>query len=289
MRIELSLHWTRKLAAEPAGLSLARETGAVLSWDQDNRLFLLDANGQIQAQTVFPETLAHAAISDDGAAVVAIGSNGLVRRLNLDFTVHWEKTWPAPLLAVALDPFGHWLALATGQGEVLLADARSAAQSQFVRKISCPRPLRQLAFVPTSLLLAGCADFGLAGMFDHTGAWKWRDAPVVHLGGLSVSGDGSVLLLACFSEGVYRYDRSGRAQKRLATPKPCRLVAQSFDDSLIVASGLENELWCFDAAGSLLQTAELEQPVTALALAGLGDSLYASHAGGVVRFALQRR
>ncbi|MCI0380584.1 MAG: hypothetical protein L0215_23605, partial [Gemmataceae bacterium] len=207
---------------------------------------------------------------------MAIGTNGLVRRLNLDFSVSWERTWPAPLLAVALDPFGHWLALATGQGEVLLADARSAGQSQLVRKISCSRPLRQLVFAPNCLLLAGCADYGLVGMFDHIGAWKWRDAPVVHLGGMSISGDGSVLLLACFSEGVHRYDRSGRAHKRLATPKPCRLVAQTFDGSLIVASGLENELWCFDAAGSLLQTAGLEQPVTALALTGLGDNVYST-------------
>src|SRR5262249_7646399 len=102
--------WTHALSARPRGLALARERGWLLAWDDNNWLYLLNHAGQRQAQVRQAASLAAACCADDGSAVGAAGAGGEIWWLAPDLTTRWERALAVPALAVATDPFGHYLA-----------------------------------------------------------------------------------------------------------------------------------------------------------------------------------
>src|SRR5205807_8732369 len=122
------------------------------------------------------------------------------------------------------------------------------------------------AFVPGAPTLCGSADYGHVGSFNLRGDWLWRDGLVARVGGLSISGDGTQLLLACFSEGLRRYDKDGKPLPTLALAEPSQLVAQSYDGATILAAGLSTQLWLTDARGGVRASQRWSQPIIALAL-----------------------
>jgi hypothetical protein len=277
------LLWSQALTGGARGLALAREKGWILAWDDANWLYLLNRQGQREAQVHAPGALASACCSDDGSAWAAVGSRGEVWWLAPDLTTRWQRLVPAPAVTAALDPFGQYLAVADARGDVHILDHLG----RLVCRAHSPRPLLHLAFGPTALV--GSADYGLVACLDLNGRWLWRDGLVAHVGSLAVSGDGRQVLLACFSEGVLRYDGQGRKQGRLAVPEPCRLVALSYDGRLLLFGGLSTRLLLLDAAGTTLASHQLEKPFTALALSPLGEAaVIALNGGPVVMLGLKR-
>ena len=55
--------WTQPLAAPARGLTLAREKGWILAWDETHWLYLLNQNGERQAQIRAPGALVAACCS----------------------------------------------------------------------------------------------------------------------------------------------------------------------------------------------------------------------------------
>jgi hypothetical protein len=148
--------------------------------------------------------------------------------------------------------------------------------------VQCPRPLHHLTFIPSAACLVGSADYGLVACFDLTGQWRWRDGLVAHTGSLTVSGDGSQIVLACFSEGLLRYELTGKKLGRIPCAEPCRLASLSFDGRLILVGGLGPHLLLLDREGQTLRTQRLERPAVALALGPLGDKAYVALAEGAI-------
>lgn len=276
--------WSQTLAAPPRGLSLAREKGWLLAWDESHWLYLFDRKGDRQAQLRAPGAVATACCSDDGSAWVAVGARGEVWWLAPDLTTRWEATLPAPALAAAVDPFGQYLAVSDARGNLCVYNRLGRA----LFRITIPRPLHHLAFAPQVPCLVGAADLGLIAAFDLTGHWLWRDGLVAHVGALAVSADGSQVLMACFSEGILRYGKGGAKQKRLAAPEPCRLVAVTFDGRHLLTGGLGPRLLLLDANGNTLRDHALERPPVALALGALGDfAVVAVNGGPVLRLSMR--
>src|SRR5581483_10946888 len=131
-------------------------------------------------------------------------------------------------------------------------------------------------------VLLAASDFGLVGGLDALGRWLWQDAPVVHLGGLACSGDGQAVAVACFSDGVRRYDAAGRPQPAVPTPEPCRLVAATYGGGRLVAGGVFGGVHGLDAAGTVLWESKCDQPVVGLGLAPLGGRAVVALADGRV-------
>jgi hypothetical protein len=275
--------WSVPLQAGAAGLSLSREAGSVLAWDRNQWLYLLDGEGRSQARYHFAGRIQASCCADDGSAYAAVGVAGEVVWLTPELRPRWEKTLLQPALTVALDPFGQYLAIADVQGGLHVFDCLGRPVSQ----AEAPRPLHHLAFVPALPLLVGSADYGLAAAFDLGGILLWRVGLVAHVGGLAVSGDGGLIALACFSEGILRYQASGRQVDRVALPEPCRLVSVSFDGRLLLAGGLAGWLWLLDQSGKELG-AHASERAAALALGALGrDAFVAVADGPLFRFALE--
>ena len=275
----MQLLWSRKLAAPPCGLALARERGALLVWDADNNLHLLNRSGETQARRQTAGAVAAACCADDGGSYAAVGAEGHVWMLAPDLTPRWERTLPARGTAVALDPFGQYLAAADGRGGLTLFDQGGRTRWSAAN----PRPLHHIAFIPERPALTAAADFGLVVCYGLAGNGLWRDAPVAHTGSLAVSGDGSVIVLACFSDGLCGYSLEGPKRRRLAAAGPCRLAAASYDGDLFLTADLDNRLFLRDVGGAVRGEWPADGAPAALALAALGDEAYVAMADGRVQ------
>jgi hypothetical protein len=275
--------WSFSLQGPAVGVALAREKGTLLAWDRAHWLALLDRQGKCQARRHFPDGVGPACLSDDGSALAAAGTTGDVWWLAPDLGTRWERRLAHPAVAVALDPFGQYLACADSHGGVQIFDAAGRP----VSTAEAPRPLHHLAFVPAAPLLVGAADYGLVAAFELEGKPLWRAGVVAHVGALAVSGDGERVALACFSDGVQFFDRSGQRLDRLNVHEPCRLAALTFDGTRVLVAGLGGNLLLLDRDGRTLGTHALERPATALALDALGRDAFVALGESVTRLAIK--
>jgi len=259
--------WTLSLPTRPRGLALARERDAVLVWDDNHWLYVLNNAGKRQAQFQPPAAIGAAACAEDGSAFAVGGAGGELWFLAPDLSIRWQESLPDTVTAVALDPYGQYLAVADSRGNLRIFDrlGRPVAQA------TCPRPLRFLAFVPQAPLLVGSSDFGLVVCYDAHLVQMWRDVLVINVGSLAVSGDGESIVLACFTEGLQRYSRIGKPQGRLPVPEAAGGAALSYDGRLILGAGLSTRVFLLDAAGQVINTHDLGRPIVAASLSPLGD------------------
>jgi WD40 repeat protein len=277
--------WTHALASSPRGLALAREKGWVLAWDTQDWLYLLNQAGERQAQIHAPGKLATAACADDGSAYVAAGARGEVWWLAPDLHSRWERSVSHPVIALALDPFGQYLAVADADSNLSVFDC----QGKLSARVQSPRSLHHLEFVPTAPFLLTASDYGLAACFDLKGKLIWRDGLVAHIGSLAVSGSGESVILACFTEGLQRYSLGGENLGRQSQTEPCRLAALTFDGCHLLVAGMGAGLQWLDAQYRILSTYTLDQPVVAMRLAPLGDrAVIAVNNGFLFGFDLSR-
>ncbi len=270
--------WSFSTFAPVRGLSLARETGMLLVWDEANWLYLVNHRGERQAQARGPSPIVGACASDDGSTLLAALGSGELWLLAPDLTPARRLPLRRPALALALDPFGRHIALSDHRGNVLVL----SRDGQTLCKVPQPRPLLHLGFIAEAPFVVGCADFGLVVCLEVNGRQRWRDGLAVHCGSLTTSGNGERILLACYSDGVRRYALADGAHGHLTTSEPCRLAALSFDGRLALVAGRSTSLLALDSGGRVLATHTLECPAIALALSALGDRAVVAQTNGVV-------
>lgn len=274
----VTTRWSIALGVRPRGLALAREANTLLTWDENGWLYLLNRAGTRQGQVRMNGAVTAAAAADDGSAYLAVGAKGEVWSLGPDLASRWERRVPRKAIAAALDPFGQYAAVADARGNLVLFDrhGRTICGDQ------AARPLQRLAFVPAAPFVISSADYGLVAAYDLSCRQVWRDGLVANVGGLAVSGNGSQILLACYSEGLQGYNLAGKNEGRRAIGEPCRLVSLSFDGKTGLVAGLTNRLLVLDANGHVMQTHALERPAAAIALAALAEHAYVALADGTV-------
>jgi hypothetical protein len=272
--------WSQTLLAPPRGLRWAREKDWLLAWDETHWLYLFDGQGKRQAQKHIDHQLITACAADDGSAYVTLTGKGEVCWLAPDLMPRWQHALPQPGIAAALDPFGQYVAAATQAGAVHIFNHRG----QPVRQVTCPRPLHHLVFVPGSAALVGCADYGLVACLDWQGQWLWRDGLVAYVGSLAASGDGELIVLACFGEGVQCYTLAGPKRRRLPGVEGCRSADVSFDGQRILAGTNGNEVVLLNPAGEILARHSLDKSLAGLALDALGRHAAVALADGTLLF-----
>jgi hypothetical protein len=261
------------------GLALARERGRVLAWDAADGLFLFTFAGALEGQRPSPVSLAAACGADDGSSYAVGGSYPpAVCLLAPDLTPRWQHPLPQRATAVALDPLGQYLAAADA-GCGLHVFERSGRK---VWQANTARPLCHLAFVPEKAVLVGSADFGLVACFDATGTCLWRDGLVAHVGSLAVSGDGGCVVLACFSDGLYRYAVDRAQGVRVPLEAPCHLAALSYTGDRILTAGRDNRLCLREGGGAVRDQFGLGGAAVALAVGALGETAVVGLAEGEI-------
>jgi hypothetical protein len=156
------------------------------------------------------------------------------------------------------------------------------ARGRTIWKATTPRPLHHLAFVPEKRVLVAASDFGLVLCFAASGECLWRDGLVAHIGSLAVSGDGSCVMLACFSDGLYRYSTAHSQQQRIPLETPCHLAALSYAGDRLLTADRQQHLYLRDSKGGLRDQANLDAPVVATALGALADFAVVGMATGTI-------
>lgn len=273
-----SLLWRISLGSTPRGVTLAREKGWLLAWDDQDWLHLYDRLGQRQGHVRVPGPLAAACAADDGSALAAVGSRGQVWFLAPDLTVRWEHHLGVAAAAAALDPFGQYLAVADIRARLIVFDRLGRRRVE----VQCPRPLHRLAFIPVRPNLVGASDVGLVACWTIDGALVWQDRVVAHINDLSVNDDGEQVCLACFSEGLRRFSLTKRALGPIPAAGVCRLAAQSFSGQRILVADLDNGLAALDPQGTIQATCSVDEPPLALAVTPLGEGFVAAFPSGTV-------
>lgn len=195
-----------------------------------------------------------------------------------DLAPRWQRPLPRRATAVALEPLGRCLAVADAGGAVYVMDGRGRTLWQ----ATTLRPLHHLAFVPEKPVLIGAADFGLVVCFASSGECLWQDGLVAHVGSLAVSGDGSCVLLACFSDGLVRYNTAGPQQQRIPLETPCPFAALSYDGECLLTADRREHLCLRDSKGEPRDQINLDTPAVALALGALGDYAVVGLANGAI-------
>jgi WD40 repeat protein len=247
---------------------LARERDWLLALDGQDGLFLFNHAGAIQAQRPSPVPVAAVCCSKDGSACAIGGSQAaVVCWLAPDLAPRWQRPLPQRATAIALEPLGRYVAVADAGSTLHLLDARGRT----VWQATPPRPLAHLAFVPEKAVLFGVADFGLVLCFGAAGECLWRDVLVAHVGSLAVSGDGESLLLACFSDGLYRYSTANPKQQRIPLDSACHLAALSYAGDCLLTAGQDGRVCWRERDGAIRDQISFDGSVAALALSALGD------------------
>lgn len=275
----MRLLWSQSIPAPLRGLILARESETILAWDGQEGLFLFNQAGTMQARRPAPGPIAGAGCAEDGSAYAVGGSQiPMISWLAPDLTPRWQRSLPQRATAVAMEPLGRCVAVADAGSTLHLMDA----SGRTMWKAATPRPLHHLAFVPEKPVLVGAADFGLLLCFGATGECLWRDGLVAHVGSLTVSGDGSCVLLACFSDGLYRYSTDGPQQQRITLDSPCRLAALSYAGDRLLTADRPQRLCLRDRKGEIGDQMNVDAPVAAVALSALADFAVAGLANGAI-------
>jgi hypothetical protein len=276
---QASLLWSLTVSSAVRGLALAREAGSILIRDDNHWLYLLNSAGARQAQLRAPKDLTAAACSDDGSALVVAGKEGDVWSLAPDLMPRWQRSLGHRVEALAVSPLGEYLAASDAGGNLSLLTRKG----NLVWKVQSPRALRFIAFVPEEPFLVGSADYGLVACFDVKGAMKWRDGLVAHVGSLAVSGDGSSIVLACYTDGLYRYGLKNARPERQPLSDACRLAVLSYDGRSVLTAGLVSSITLLDRHNRVQGEQRLEAPATALALGALAERAILGTATGSVQ------
>jgi outer membrane protein assembly factor BamB len=246
---------------------LARERSWIFVWDKKQWVHLFNRLGARQGQVQLSAPLSAATCAEDGTAFAAVGTGGEVWWLAPDLSVRWSRSLPGPALAASMDAFGQYLAVSDERGNLVIFDHLGHTFG----RTQTPRPLHYLAFVPAASRLIASADFGLVAGYDVRAQQLWRDGLVQNSGCLTVNGDGSTALLACYTEGLQRYSLDGKNRGRVVTPEPCYLASLSFDGRRVFAGSLNCRLLLLDDAGQVLAAYPVDKPPVAVALAAIGD------------------
>ncbi|MGO9916854.1 MAG: hypothetical protein ACLQIB_19415 [Isosphaeraceae bacterium] len=295
-RLEPEAAWTLVTDSPLKGLTLAREAGTILVWDEGNQLYLFDRDGESHSISRVPNKIQAGTISDDGSliALVVDADEAWLMLLDADFNVAVERAAPSEATSIAVDPHGRYLAVGTRLNAVHFINRFGRPAG----RLETTEPLSHLCFVPDRALVLGAAAFGmLIGIALEPGVLAgkleaeivWQDRLMSNVGRLAVNGDGAMILASCFTLGVQRFDLHGRNEGSYHLGGTVSQSVSDFPGRTIAASTLEGDLAVMNSAGNVRWRTRLSRPVVALEIDPLGRYLIYGHATGeLVRLNLFR-
>ena len=273
--------WAFATDAPLADVQFARETGDILAADELGGLYRLDRNGRVQCMTRGFKSLRALAWSETGTCGAAVMGEAELCRFDHQLQVRWTMHLPGTIHAVAVDPFGHYIAVALDTSETFVMGENKRRVCEF----DSFRPLHFLRFVMTQRDLIGSADYGLLQRQQFDGEPVWDEKLWNTVGDLAITGDGRYVYLAGFSHGVQVYDGEGcRFASYVLKGAPSRLSI-SVDGTAIMVATQEHYLYRMNPQGHLFWAAEAPAAVVRVHSDPLGQGFICGFdTGRIVRF-----
>jgi hypothetical protein len=292
-RLEPALAWTVLTDAPLQGIALAREAGRLFAWDEGDQLYLLDAQGQRWSSSRAPDRILAGAISDSGTLIALLGKGPRLWLLSGDLEVVSDRAAVAEASALAIDPHGRYVAVASRTGTVQLYTRHGRQAGRFEGR----QPLAHLTFVPDRALLVGTSAYGtiLAAELMPGGSdgrldaeVLWQASLMANVGRLATSGSGGMVLASCFTHGVQRYDLRGHNEGAYHLGGSAAHAVPDFAGRVIAVSTLEGELAVLNGAGNVRWKTALPRPAVGLECDALGRYLiYGMATGEISRLDLE--
>ena len=261
--------WSLTTDAPLVSMQLTRETGELLAADSSGGLYLLDRRGQVTSLTRGFQRLHALAWSDTGNCGAAVIGGTKLCRLNRDFKVQWSVEFPETVLAIAIHPFGNYLAVALANGSNRVYDAHKRPVGRF----DTIRPLSFLQFLATEPTILGAAEYGLLCCHELDGVEIWSEKLWSSVGDVSVSGDGQTIYLASFTHGIKIFDGDGNHRGSYVVEGTPNRIAASFAPKRLVVTTLERQLYWLDSDGELLWAAHPPDDICCLGCDPLGNGI----------------
>ncbi len=292
-KLEPSPAWTVVTDAPLKGLALAREAGSVFAWDEADQLYRVDARGQFQSVARAPGKVVAGSVSDDGSLVALLGEGNRLWLLDGDFDLVHDRPAISDALSLAVDPHGRYVAVASRVNLVQFYTKHAKPAGKFETR----QPQASLVFVPDRPFIVGIGAYGSisgfaliprgsSGIID--GALAWDEALMSGVGRVATTGDGSMILIACYTHGVQRFDLEGRAEGAYHLGGSAGHAVPDFAGRMIAVSTLEGELAILGGAGNVRWRTTLNRPAIALEADALGRHvIYGQATGEIVRLDLR--
>lgn len=255
-RLDPTVAWTYVTDAPLMGISLAREAGYVLAWDEGENLVLLDVQGQQLLSSRSPARVTSAAVSDDGSLIAAILDGGRIVFLSRELEPLADRAAPPDATSVTVDPHGRYAAVTT-----------RGAGTHFYTKHGKPagrfetlQPLVHIRFVPDRPMLLGASAYGILvgvdlAQGDRAGALeaevRWQQQLLSNVGRLATTGDGGMVLASCFTHGVQRYDARGHNEGAYHLGGTASHAVPDFAGRTIAVATTEGELAILNQGGNV--------------------------------------
>lgn len=254
------LSWSLATDAPLVALRLGRETGEVLAADASGGLYLIDRQGHIGNLTRGRSPIRSLAWSDTGEGGAALVGDDKLYWFDRTLKFQGAIDLPNKGLALALDPHGQYAAISLADGATHIYDVHR----KLVRRFDTTQPLIALEFLLGEPALVGVAEYGLLCSYNFSGQELWQEKLWANVGDMAVTGDGSSILLACFSYGIQCHDDEGvQVGSYQLGGTVCR-VATSFIPGRIAAATLERHFYWLDPSGHVEWQSTLPEEIKVL-------------------------
>lgn len=285
-RLEPALAWTVLTDSPLAGLSLAREAGMLLAWDDDDRLYVLDLNGQRRAAGRAEAKVLAAAISDDGSLVALLMQGSRLSLLGGDLEPIADRAAITEGISLAVDPHGRFAVVASKVNVVQVYNRHGKPAGKFDTFL----PFVHMKFIADRPMLIGANSHGLisgielsdAGGGRIDGEEVWRQQPMSNIGRLTASGDGGMVLASCFIHGVQKFDARGHSEGSYHLGGTASHAVPDFAGRSIAVATTEGEIALLNNRGNVRWKSGLARPVIALEIDALGRFLIYGQATGEI-------
>lgn len=257
-------------------LALARETGEVLAVDATGGLYRLDRRGRISSLTRGFHDVSALAWDDTGRFGAVVTGDSTLCVLSRQLKVEWALELQDAILALAMDPHGHYVAVSLANGQTAVYDVYKRRISQF----DTVRPLSFLQFLASEATLIGAAEYGLLCAHEIKGPVIWNEKLWSNVGDLCATGDGAAIYLAGFNYGIQTFDGDGNIHGSYMVEGTPNHVATTFVPKRLVVTTLEGSIYWLDADGEMLWATDLPEEICLVCCDPLGIGIVCGFSSG---------
>ena len=285
--------WSLLTDAPLLGISLAREAGRLLTWDEARRVELRDGRGGPLALTHAPGRVLAGAISDDGSLVALLIDGARLWLLGPDLKPIDERAAGPDPMGLAVDAHGRYVAVSS-RGTTTHLFTRYGRNAGSFETL---QPMAHIRFVAALPMIIGASAYGMivgvelsaAGAGKLAAEVAWKQQPMSNIGRLACSGDAGMILTSCYTHGIQRYDARGHGEGSYHLGGTAAHAVPDFAGRSIAVATTEGELSVLNSGGNVRWKTALPRPPLALEIDALGRYLiYGLATGEVVRLDLEK-
>ena len=272
----LTISWRLQLDHPISQISLARETGDILAWDEQGCISLINRAGKLNESIRSRHGFLDAVISDNGQRVCAISKKGILYWLTRNLQLDMKFSVDSQPVAIALSPHGEYTLVSFHQNNPVVYDVRGKRVDQF----DTTQSLEFMEFVSDAPHVITASNTGWLAKYAIPGPAIWEKAIADPIDDLSITGNGDTLFLATGSGGLQRYSGNGKFEGNYNFNGSVTHTSCSYQGDYIVVLEHDTNLALINRNGQILWNGQMTNPVTDQVIDALGKTIIVALVSG---------